>query len=428
MNSGKLLSDLSSAFTEPVRDPVWGSIYLSEGLEALAGSEPFAKLARIKQLGPASLVYPGATHSRRAHSLGVLHMARRLATALAARGGLEFVSREGLFSYLAAALCHDLGHFPFAHSLKELPLEAHEVLTGRIILEEPLRGLVGAAGADPDLTAAIVDEGRAGSGGIKEERELHFFRGLLSGVLDPDKLDYLNRDAFFCGVPYGLQDTDYALQRVRVGPGDRLCVEERGLMSVESLLFSKYLMYRSVYWHKGVRAATAMVKKAVLLALEEGILEVGELYGLDDDGFYARIRSLPSRSAAGAAPCAPAESVFQGRVYPVILDIPFEQRRHESLLDLGARLVAEEDLATRASTGVERLSPTEVVIDIPESVSFETDLPILEEGSGTLPFSECATVFSPPVVAGFGRILRRVRVCVARPSEKMVKAARDLLA
>jgi HD superfamily phosphohydrolase len=412
MSSSELLGFLASDFTEPTRDPLWGTIFLSPGLERIAASIPFAKLGRIKQLGPAFLVYPGATHTRRAHSIGVFHMARRLAWALAAKGRIDFCTREGLQSYLVAALCHDLGHFPFAHSFKELPLAEHEDLTARELLAEPLRGLVLAAGADPEFAAAIVDEGRPDRG----SREIRFFRGLLSGVLDPDKLDYLSRDAFFCGVPYGIQDIDFALQRVTVGPGDALAIEERGLMSVECLLFSKYLMYRSVYWHKGVRSATAMIKKAVFLALREGVMKPEDLYGLDDDGFYAKLRSIDF------APFALAQAVFEGRLYELLLDLPFDEsdERHRSLLDLDERLRVEESIAVQAKHG-----SLDLVIDIPEGVSFETNLPVLGEHRSAgkesvqriVPFSESSTVFSPPVVAGFATSLRRLRVFASAPSE-----------
>jgi len=90
MSSAQLLGFLASAFTEPTRDPLWGNIFLSPGLERIASSVPFSKLGRIKQLGPAFLVYPGATHTRRAHSLGVFHMARRLVQALQSKvGGID---------------------------------------------------------------------------------------------------------------------------------------------------------------------------------------------------------------------------------------------------------------------------------------------------------------------------------------------------
>jgi hypothetical protein len=411
MSSAELLGFLASEFTEPIRDPLWGNIFLSPGLERIALSVPFAKLGRIKQLGPAFLVYPGATHTRRAHSIGVFHMARRLVWALAAKGQLDFCTREGLQSYLVAALCHDLGHFPYAHSLKELPLVEHEELTADEILAEPLRGLVRDAGADPEAAAAIVDKGRSDRG----DAEVRFFRGLLSGVLDPDKLDYLSRDAFFCGVPYGLQDSDFVLQRVAVGPDRTLAIEERGLMSVEGLLFSKYLMYRSVYWHKGVRSATAMIKKAVLLALGEGILEPEDLYGLDDEGFYAKLRSIDF------PPFALAGAVFEGGAYGTVLDIAFDgsDERHRRLLDLEERLSVEEYLAAQAGLG-----SLDLVVDLPEGVSFETDLPVLGERSPALPFSESATVFSPLVVAGFASSLRRLRVFAKAPSGRLESALR----
>jgi uncharacterized protein len=416
MSSSELLSFLASDFTEPIRDPLWGNIFLSPGLERIAASPPFAKLGRIKQLGPAFLVYPGATHTRRAHSIGVFHMARRLAWALASKGQLDFCTLPGLQAYLVASLCHDLGHFPFAHSLKELPLEEHESLTADELLSEPLRDLVLAAGADPEMAAAIVDESRPeGCLGEGRRRELGFFRGMLSGVLDPDKLDYLNRDAFFCGVPYGLQDSDFILQRVAVGPGDRLGIEERGLMSVEGLLFSKYLMYRSVYWHKGVRAATAMIKKAVLLALGEGVLKVEDLYGLDDESFYSKLGSM------NFAPFALVGSVFQGGIYGTVLDIPYNgsDPRHIRLLDLAARLAEEASLAARAGIG-----SLDLVIDVPEGVSFETDLPVISEGF-VQPFPQSHTVFTPPVVAGFASSLRRLRVFAKAPSARLEAVARD---
>jgi len=412
MSSSDLADLLAVGFSEPIRDPLWGNIFLSPGLARIAASAPFAKLGRIKQLGPAYLVYPGATHTRRAHSIGVFHMARRLAWALAAKGQLDFCSPGGLRAFLVAALCHDLGHFPFAHSLKELPLAAHETLAAREILDEPLRGLVEASEVDPAFAAAIVDESLPDGG----NRELRFFRGLLSGVLDPDKLDYLSRDAFFCGVPYGAQDGDFILQRVAVGPGGALAIEERGLMSVEHLLFAKYLMYRSVYWHDGVRSATAMIKKAIFSALEAGVLRSEELYGLDDDSFYAKLRGIDF------PPFALARQVFDGRLYETVLDLPFEasDRRQARLLDLGERQRFEAELAAEAGTG-----PLDLVVDIPEPVSFEADLPVLRAPlpSGLrLPptrFSESPTVFSPPVVEGFARSLRRLRVFASSPSPRL---------
>ena len=150
-------------------------------------------------------------------------MARRLASALAAKGQLDFCTREGLQSYFVAALCHDLGHFPYAHSLKELPLEQHEALTASDSSPSPCEPRAGCRSR-----SRCRGRHRRQGGPDRGDREIRFFRGLLSGVLDPDKLDYLNRDAFFCGVPYGLQDCDFVLQRVAVGPGDALADRRAG--------------------------------------------------------------------------------------------------------------------------------------------------------------------------------------------------------
>jgi uncharacterized protein len=415
MSSADLLGFLDSEFTEPIRDPLWGNVFLSPALAALASSAPFSKLDRIRQLGPACLVYPGATHTRKAHSIGVYHVARRMAWALAARGEIGFVTREGLQSFLVAALCHDIGHFPFAHSLKELALERHEALGARDLESEPLRSLAGGAGADPDAVAAIIDVSRPGGG----DRQLRFFRGLLSGVLDPDKLDYLNRDAFFCGVPYGAQDTDFILRKIRVGPGDALCVDDRGLMSVEGMLFSKYLMYRSVYWHRRVRSATAMISKSVQLGLDAGVLAPEDLYGLDDPGFYAKLGS------AGFAPFALAKSVFEGGAYSVALDLPYDERdaRHARIRAPRSRRELEAELAARSG-----LEPVDVVVDLPEGVSFEVGLPVVPSDAPSSP--EGATVFSRPVVEGFVRSLMRIRVFASSPgaAERLRWAAADALA
>ncbi|MCL2557755.1 MAG: HD domain-containing protein, partial [Treponema sp.] len=203
--SASIQGFLAEGFAHPVRDGLWGHVYLTRGLEALLESAPFMRLHRILQLGPVYRLYPGATHTRASHSLGVYHLGRRLLRGLAMRGA-DWIGREGAMSFLCACLLHDLGHFPYTHSLKDLPLRSHEALTAELILREPTRSLVAKCGADPGFCAAIIDQGMSPAGASDE---LLFYRKLLSGCLDPDKLDYLNRDARYCGVPYGVQDVDF---------------------------------------------------------------------------------------------------------------------------------------------------------------------------------------------------------------------------
>lgn len=401
---------LEEGFTEAIRDPLWGHVYLTAELWDLMSAPAFQKLRRIQQLGPASAVYPGATHTRAAHSIGVYHLARRLLRSLLDRGAAGWTSPVGVKSFLAASLLHDLGHFPYAHSLKQLPLEDHEVLTGRLIVAEPLRTLVGRSGADPDFAAAIVDRS------LPADSEARFFRSLLSGVLDPDKLDYLNRDARSCGVPYGAQDVDFTFTRLHPHPQRGVDVDSRGVASVEAILFAKYLMYRSVYWHRSVRVATAMVKKAVAAALRDGAVAREELYGLDDEGLFQLLSERGHRTAPLAA------SVREAHFHAILAEIPYDQTNaaHRALFEHVDREGEEEGLARALShPGGPEVHGQDLVIDVPEPISFETGLFVLDEG---LPFSSSSTVFTDRVVADFARALRVIRICVP---EEIAQAVRE---
>ncbi|MDR3019583.1 MAG: HD domain-containing protein, partial [Treponema sp.] len=303
-------ASLSEDYTRPVRDVLWGHIYMTEKQAVMMESAPFLRLCRIFQLGPVYHVYPGATHTRASHSIGVYHLGRRLLQNLAERGASGWLSHEGVKSFLAACLLHDLGHFPYTHSLKELPLIDHETLTGAIILKEPMKSLVGASGADPSLCAAIVDKEMPASGD-----ELLFYRKLLSGALDPDKLDYLNRDARYCGVPYGAQDVDFILSKLIPDKKRGADIDSRLIPNVESILFSKYLMYRTVYWHRHVRAATAMIKKVLISSLQSGKITGNELYDLDDTGLFALLKQKTSDPLV--------EAVLAGKIFVTAAEIPY---------------------------------------------------------------------------------------------------------
>jgi HD superfamily phosphohydrolase len=386
---------LQEGYTDPVRDPLWGHIYLTPGLAALSRSAAFMRLSRISQLGPVSCVYPGATHTRASHSIGVYYLGRRLLQNLVERGAY-WLSAGGVRSFLCACLLHDLGHFPYTHSLKELPLESHESLTARLILREPLRGLVGAAGADPDFCAAIVDTGLPARDG-----ELLFYRKLLSGALDPDKLDYLNRDARYCGVPYGVQDVDFIFSRLFPHQERGVDIDSRGIPGVESVLFSKYLMYRTVYWHHSVRSATGMIKKALIRGLEDGAIAPEELYNLDDQSLF----TLMEDRRAGVSLAA---KVKEGDLFSLAAEFPFDPQRHRQLRELKNRSRYENALAGELSAALGTAIPGgSLIIDIPEPFSLETGLYVRNEGCY---FVESSSAFKADTVLAFAKSLYVVRI------------------
>jgi len=392
-----ILSVLSEGFSCPVRDVLWGHVYFTPELAALVESPPFMRLHRILQLGPVHQIYPGATHTRASHSIGVYHLGRRLLQNLVERGAENWVSKEGVMAFLCACLLHDLGHFPFTHSLKELPLRSHESLTGAIILSEPLKKLVAACGADPALTAAIVDKDISAA-----DKELFFYRKLLSGCLDPDKLDYLNRDARYCGVPYGVQDVDFILSRLIPDLNRGADIDSRLIPNVEAILFAKYLMYRTVYWHRQVRAATSMIKKALLDGMEKGVITGEDLYNLDDQSLFLLLKEKKTGTAL-------AQAVWNGKLYFTAAEIPFNHADHAPLKVIAKRSLLEERLTGEFRCAGVPLGDDDLIIDIPEQVSFETGLFVLDENRS---FAESSSAFKTSTLDSFVKTLYTIRIFI----------------
>jgi len=265
---------------EIIRDPLWNNIRLDPLAQRLVDTPAFQRLRYVRQLGLAFLVYPGATHTRFEHALGTYLLARRALTLLEDRGVLETTESDECRVVGTAGLLHDIGHYPFSHALEEI---------GAIHHEEVARPLV--------TRGAIADILRRELGDDAPERVMELIRGksdsplqrLISGSLDLDKIEYLTRDAFMCGVRYGDIDADRLLNSLTLlddpVTGKRAVgLVEKGLSALESLLFAKYQMYRNVYWHHAVRSATAMYKRLVDDAVNAGSLDAEALATFTDEG------------------------------------------------------------------------------------------------------------------------------------------------
>jgi HD superfamily phosphohydrolase len=236
-------------------------------------------------------------------------------------------------------------------------------------------------------------------------------------VLDPDKLDYLNRDAYFCGVPYGIQDVDFILEELYPDKLKGVALSRKGVTALESILFSKYLMYKTVYWHKTVRIATAMIKKAIATALAEGIIARQELYGLDDDEFFAMFteKRHPVFRLVGA--------VRMRRLHKMVYRVPFrtDLPSHLRLERIEERLRLEQDIVAELARKLGRtVSREDVIVDVPERISFEIDVPLIETGERDPAFiGGEAHILGAGAAEHLPRALRYIGVSVCRDTDIM---------
>jgi HD superfamily phosphohydrolase len=245
-----------------VRIPPELDVPLTPRVRRLIDTAAFRRLARISQLGLVPLVYPAANHTRFEHSLGVYRLAllflqqlshdERFAAAITSADAERFI---------AAALLHDIGHWPFCHPIEDIHLPdipTHETLASGYLQDGEIADVLRTYwGIDPhDLADLLAAEPRdAGS---------RILSSMLSGPIDVDKMDYLQRDSLHAGVPYG---RNFDQQRL-IGSlclneaGDGLAITDKGKTAAEMMVFARYVMFSEVYWHHGVRSATAMLQRA----------------------------------------------------------------------------------------------------------------------------------------------------------------------
>ncbi len=236
-----------------INDPVYGFITVDHPLVFEIISHPYyQRLRRIHQMAFASLVYPGAVHTRLHHSLGAFHLMGLALTELKQKG-VDITPEEELGAKIAILL-HDIGHGPFSHALeKKLIKGVHHEDISKLILEllnEQLGGQL--------QTAMEIFNG---------SYPKPFLHQLVSGQLDVDRMDYLTRDSFFTGVSEGVIGYDRILKMLVVHEGE-LMIEEKAIYSVEKFLVARRLMYWQVYLHKTVVAAEKMLVRTIERAQE----------------------------------------------------------------------------------------------------------------------------------------------------------------
>ena len=349
---------------EIIRDPLWNNIRVDPVALALVDTPAFQRLRYIRQLGLAYLVYPGASHSRFEHALGTYHLARRTLTQLEERGELADLDGDECAIVRAAALLHDLGHYPFSHALEEIGAPHHE---------EVARPLIGEGSVAETLRRELAADAPERIFALIRGTSASPLQGLISGSLDLDKIEYLKRDAFMCGVPYGEIDVDRLVNSLVLvdvdGRGRSVGVLEKGLSALESLLFAKYQMYRNVYWHHAVRSATAMYKRLVEEAIGAGGLDARSLASFTDEGLLVAIDRPETPPILRA--------LRERRLFKRAFECPaaeLDELDAEWIADDRPLVVAVEDRLARELG----LAPGELLLDYPTKTQMlGLDIPVL---------------------------------------------------
>lgn len=274
-------------FAGEITDPIHRYIRFSETEREIVDTVIFQRLRGIRQLAGAHLVYPSAQHSRFEHSIGTMHIAGYAGETLFSKG--YFGDEDKVQQLRLAALLHDIGHGPFSHLFEEVLMEKHNInhedMGKQIISRSEISDILRKHGYNSSDICKL-------SFG---QSNIQFFNEIISGALSADMMDYLPRDGLFTGVEYGKIDYHRLISSFEVTTDGHLAINKSALYSLESMLISRYEMYKAVYFHKTVRSAEVMLLRSIMLADEQLNLTdktLNKYLSLTDEITLERIRLL----------------------------------------------------------------------------------------------------------------------------------------
>lgn len=359
-----------------VYDPVHGSISVDGAFLGLMDRHEVQRARHIRQLGLSNSVFPGANHTRFEHSLGVYHLAGRMSESLGLPNGEADVLRS-------AAMLHDVCHPPFSHALESIMEKVtgcdHMELSRRLILgdvpscrkrDDPLLGgvepmgvILEESGIPPEDVCDLIinplsdigwfDSDGGGSKSYFSSRD--YAHQIIHGPVDADQMDYLMRDAHYTGVNHGMIDAERILSQMRLF-NDKVVFRKGAISAVEGLMVSRSLMYSTVYYHKTVKVAEAMLRRAV----EESESDLSELYLMTDADLTSDLLSNGGFSADMM------RRIVNRRFYKKCLTM------HSVDSDDGLRSELVRYTSERSRRSLEAeianatgLDPREVIVDVP---------------------------------------------------------------
>ena len=395
-----------------IRIPTGQDVPFTARVRALVDTAEFQRLRHITQL--AGRIYPGATHTRFEHALGVFHNALRYLWQLGKdsrfAAAVDVHRAEVL---MVAALLHDLGHWPFCHPIEDMglpDLPPHEAFADEFL------------SPDRELGQVLRDEWRIDPAEVldvlvarTDSLPLRLIRSILSGPIDIDKMDYLERDSLHAGVPYGRNfDRNRLIQSLLVNEaGDGLAISSKGKTAAELMVFARYVMFSEVYWHHAVRSATSMFARSFFELYQR--LDLRTLFQQSE---YEVISALRKESID-----SPVASLLDGvfgakrKLHKRVIEFSLYQtpdlyrslagRPYAELIEVGNRVLAQAEMALGRT-----LAPTDLLIDAPpthKEVEFKVDVFQPKEGVYR-PLSSVSPVVAALAKTQFDDYVKRVRV------------------
>ncbi len=345
-----------------INDPIHGFVGLTELESKIVDSETYQRLRRIKQLSGGHYVYPTAEHTRFGHCTGAMYLAGLAGKRLLGQLGL---GKDALQEVRIAGLLHDIGHGPFSHVFEEVLLEKrgmnHEDVTEWIIREGELGDLLEDGGVSRDRIANLVR-------GRRTTKTDAVVSGIVAGQVDVDKMDYLIRDSFYCGVNYGLVDIHRLINSLEVSEDGFMEFDIAARGALESFLVARYEMFLNVYYHKTVRSVEVLLAKMMHVADDllglTAFSTPEEFLALDDMSLISRLRGINPSESVEAKETAELVQMLDSRIFYKSV---FEKVLHTDdrfvskiLTKRKVRESIQEEIASIANVPTD-----EVIVDVP---------------------------------------------------------------
>ncbi len=402
-----------------VKDALYSYMTIDKVFEPLIDSLPVQRLRRIRQLAGTEYVYPGATHTRFEHSLGVMHLAGRLCDSLNANAGEVVVTTQDKRAVMSAALLHDIGHGPFSHvfeKLYEAKHKNHEDITRWLIFED-LGSSLEKMGLDPEVIGKLAT-------GQAVDKDRLFLGQIVAGTIDCDSLDYLVRDSYYTGAVVGNLDVQRILLMTRVLGGNLSFDMKIGVPIIEGYFLLRVNSFTQIYFHKTSRSAQIMIYNALEGKKDEfdlGVLEKPkDFLKWDDYTLWTTIQDEP---------------FIVKLKRREMLKMVYEKvnRTGEPTSKLGDQEIKSLEARIASDAGV---GEKDVFLDVPylstvpyaHATSFDPeDIPIVEysDGGGMTiqKLSDLSVLFS--MLKGYHNIIRVYTWAGHR--DRVARAARDVL-